>query len=76
MGTKVFKMKCISTVKSCTVSEYRAQAHNDIGLILTVTCSGDGGRTVNRWVVADDSDVSYDELYTNITKNCKIAYNN
>ena len=72
----MFKMKCISTVKSCTVSEYRAQANNDIGLILTVTCSGDGGRTVNRWVVVDNSDVSYNELYEVITKNCKISYKN
>lgn len=74
MGNRVVRMRCVSTVKSMSVNDYVTNGGSYDGMIVTIACSGDGGRTVNCWSITSDSDVSYETLYEIVTAHCKIVY--
>lgn len=68
MGGKVLRMTCVLTIESIALEDYDARIYNDNESIITLTCAETGRRTMNKWVVTDDSDVSYDEFYEITTK--------
>ena len=44
------------------MNQYFAGCYAEGGMIKTTCCSGNG-RTVNRWVVTADSDLTFEEFY-------------
>jgi hypothetical protein len=63
MGDKIVRMTCISTTLSETLDEYNESIIRDHETVTTVTCYGEDTRTVVRWKITEDSDVSFDELF-------------
>lgn len=63
MGDKVVRFKCVETISHCSMSQYFAGCYAEGGMIKTTCCSGNG-RTVNRWVVTADSDLTFEEFYS------------
>lgn len=68
-GDQVVRLRCISTIKQGSIAEYDASIYGDHGVIATLCCAPGGTRTINRWVVTDDSDMSFMELYNIATRN-------
>ena len=62
MGDKVVRFKCVETIGYLSMSDYKAGIYQEDGMIVTTCCSGNG-RTVNRWVITSDSDLTYEEFY-------------
>lgn len=68
-GDQVVRLRCISTIKQGSIAEYDTSIYGDHGVIATLCCAPGGTRTINRWVVTDDSDMSFMELYNIATRN-------
>ena len=68
MGNRVLTMVCVSMNLEETLDDYNESVIRDSDTITTITCYEVGTRTVHRWVVMEDSDVSFDDLFNVVGK--------
>lgn len=66
MGDRVLRMVCVSASVE-DISDYNKSVINDNKKITTITCNG-YQRTVHRWEITENSDVTFDELYEIVGK--------
>ena len=74
MGNKVVRFKCVETIGYLSMSDYKAGIYQEDGMVVTTCCSGNG-RTVNRWAITADSDLTYDEFYQIVNQGEVVYWN-
>ena len=67
-GDKVVKLKCVSVEQNSDLYGYVDRFEEFNGYVVTITCApGTNRRTIIKWVVTDDSDISFDKFWKIVT---------
>ena len=66
-GDHVVKLECVSTEPSVNLQGYVDRYDEFEGYVVTITCASDGRRTINKWIVAEDSDLTFDQFWDEVT---------
>lgn len=75
MGDKVVRMKCVETLTRQNVTTYQKAMKKYDHCVVTITCAaGANNRTINKWVIVDDSDVGFAELYKTVSSTVSLSW--
>ena len=73
-GDHVVKLKCVATEPSADLQGYVDRYEEFEGYVVTITCAPGGRRTINKWIVTDDSDLTFSQFWDVVTINYETRY--
>lgn len=75
IGSAVVRMTCTENT-TLSLADCVTSTAAENGMVITICCAGDGARTVVRWVIDSDSDLSFEEFYSNVISQGTIIHYN
>lgn len=75
LGSAVIRMTCVENT-TLSLADCITSTAAENGMVITTCCSGSGARTVVRWVIDSDSDLSFEDFYNNIISQGTIIHYN
>ena len=74
-GDHVVRLKCVSTELSTDVNDYVDRYEEFEGYVVTITCApGNNKRTINKWIVTEDSDLTFNQFWDVVTMKYETRY--